>query len=93
MKKVVSLSIASLVSCLSLIAQSQYNFVLAGSSTIPPNTRCNIKGNISVSTGKKLYHVPGQQDYEKTVITTEKGERWFCSEQEAIRAGWTKAPR
>ena len=93
MKKVVSLSIASLVGCLSIIAQSQHNLVLAGSSTIPPNPRCNIKGNISVSTGRKLYHVPGQQDYERTVITTEKGERWFCSEQEAIDSGWTKAPR
>ncbi|MGK7942677.1 MAG: hypothetical protein AB4062_21465 [Crocosphaera sp.] len=93
MKKIVSLSIASLVICLSIIAQSQSNFVLAGSSTIPPNPRCNIKGNISISTGRKLYHVPGQRDYENTVITTEKGERWFCSEEEAIRAGWTKAPR
>ncbi|MDJ0658866.1 MAG: hypothetical protein QNJ42_05185 [Crocosphaera sp.] len=92
MKKNSSLLIVSLVSCLSIVV-SQNNLLLAGSSTIPPNPRCNIKGNISVSTGKKLYHVPGQQDYEKTVITTEKGERWFCSEQEAIRAGWTKAPR
>lgn len=93
MKKMVSLFGISLVGCLSIIVQSQNNLVLAGSSTIPLNPRCNIKGNISVSTGKKIYHVPGQQDYEKTVITTEKGERWFCSEQEAIEAGWTKAPR
>jgi hypothetical protein len=93
MKKVVSLLVTSMVVFSSIILQSQNNSILAGSSTIPPNPRCNIKGNISVSTGKKLYHVPGQQDYEKTVITTEKGERWFCSEQEAIDAGWTKAPR
>ncbi|MDJ0509665.1 MAG: hypothetical protein QNJ64_10490 [Crocosphaera sp.] len=93
MKKVVSLSVAGLVGCLSIILQSQNNSILAASSTIPPNPKCNIKGNISISTGRKLYHVPGQQDYENTVITTEKGERWFCSEQEAINAGWRKAPR
>lgn len=93
MKKVFSLSFASWVGFLSIILQSQNNSVLASSSTIPPNPRCNIKGNISVSSGRKLYHVPGQQDYERTVISTDKGERWFCSEEEAIKAGWTKAPR
>ncbi|MEI6063657.1 MAG: cold shock domain-containing protein [Pseudanabaena sp. ELA748] len=54
---------------------------------------CNIKGNISVSTGDKLYHVAGMEDYEGTTITPSKGERWFCSESEAIAAGWRKAPR
>ncbi len=54
---------------------------------------CNIKGNISVSTGDRLYHVAGMEDYEGTVITPSKGERWFCSESEAIAAGWRRAPR
>ncbi len=54
---------------------------------------CNIKGNISVSTGKKLYHVPGMEDYDSTVIDRLKGEKWFCSEAEAREAGWRKAPR
>ena len=70
MKKVVSLSVASLVSFLSIILQSQNHLVLAASSTIHPNPKCNIKGNISVSTGRKIYHVPDQQDYKNTVITT-----------------------
>ena len=52
---------------------------------------CLIKGNISVATGEKIYHVPGQRDYEKTVITQSKGERWFCSEAEAVAAGWRKS--
>lgn len=51
---------------------------------------CNIKGNIS-SSGEKIYHVQGCQSYNKTVINTEAGERWFCSEQEALQAGWRKA--
>jgi hypothetical protein len=52
---------------------------------------CLIKGNISVATGEKIYHVPGQRDYEKTVITQSKGERWFCSEAQAVAAGWRKS--
>ena len=54
---------------------------------------CLIKGNISISTGKKLYHLPGMEDYESTRISPGKGERWFCSESEAIDNGWRKAPR
>jgi cold shock CspA family protein len=54
---------------------------------------CQIKGNISVSSGNKIYHVPGMEDYESTVVNEGAGERWFCSESEAISAGWKKAPR
>jgi|LakMenEpi03Aug12_release.lakeMendotaPanAssembly.Ray.scaffolds.fasta_scaffold134658_4 hypothetical protein len=54
---------------------------------------CNIKGNISVSSGDRLYHVVGMEDYEGTIITPSKGEKWFCSESEAIAAGWRRAPR
>lgn len=51
---------------------------------------CVIKGNISKS-GERIYHVPGQRYYDVTVISPERGERWFCSEAEARRAGWRKA--
>lgn len=50
--------------------------------------KCNIKGNIS---GDKIYHLPGCASYGKTTIDESKGERWFCSEKEAIDAGWRKA--
>ncbi len=53
---------------------------------------CNIKGNISKD-GERIYHVPGQGNYEQTRISVDKGERWFCSEDEAIAAGWRKAKR
>ena len=52
---------------------------------------CNIKGNISAKTGERIYHMPGQIYYDKTVISLAKGERWFCSEAEAIGAGWRKS--
>ena len=49
-----------------------------------------IKGNIS-SSGERIYHAPGQRYYDKTQINESKGERWFCTEQEAVGAGWRKA--
>lgn len=55
-----------------------------------PNSDCVIKGNIS-SNGEKIYHLPGQRYYNSTVITESKGERWFCSEEEALAAGWRKS--
>lgn len=54
---------------------------------------CTIKGNISIDTGNKIYHLPGMEDYESTVIDPTKGEKWFCTESEAIEDGWRKAPR
>jgi endonuclease YncB( thermonuclease family) len=51
---------------------------------------CPIKGNIS-SNGR-IYHPPWSPWYTRTKITPEKGERWFCSEREALDAGW-RAPR
>ena len=53
---------------------------------------CPIKGNIS-SSGERIYHVPGQQHYDDTRISRAKGERWFCSEEEARAAGWRRARR
>jgi cold shock CspA family protein len=56
------------------------------------NEDCVIKGNISVNSGMKYYHLPGMKDYEATEISPEKGERWFCTEEEARANGWVKAP-
>ena len=58
----------------------------------PPQSGCIIKGNISAK-GRRIYHVPGQEDYAATRIDTSKGERWFCSTAEARAAGWTPATR
>lgn len=53
---------------------------------------CVIKGNISRS-GERIYHLPGQIDYAKVRIDKRSGERIFCSEPEAIAAGWRRAVR
>ncbi|MBL4674548.1 MAG: thermonuclease family protein [Arenicella sp.] len=56
------------------------------------NTACNIKGNISTS--GRIYHTPwGSRSYTKTRINVSAGERWFCSEDEAEKAGWRAAKR
>ncbi|WP_421413518.1 succinoglycan biosynthesis protein exoi [Agrobacterium tumefaciens] len=52
---------------------------------------CNIKGNISINSRERIYHVPGQEYYASTKISPQYGERWFCSEEEARAAGWRKA--
>ena len=51
---------------------------------------CRIKGNIN-SKGEKTYHLPDSATYDKTVITPSKGERYFCSEEAAVAAGWRAA--
>lgn len=51
---------------------------------------CPIKGNISAN--GRIYHAPWSKWYSRTRINTSKGERWFCSEADALQAGW-RAPR
>lgn len=46
-----------------------------------------IKGNIN-SKSEKIYHVPGGQYYDIT-----KAEELFCTEQEAVNAGYRKSQR
>lgn len=56
-----------------------------------PPDGCPIKGNINRE-GERIYHLPGTRDYDITVIHVEDGERWFCTEAEAVAAGF-RAPR
>jgi len=59
----------------------------SGASTAGSTNGCPIKGNIN-SKHEKIYHAPWSKDYAKTKIDTRKGERWFCTEGEAVAAGW-----
>ncbi len=51
---------------------------------------CTIKGNINANQ-EKIYHLIGCGSYEKTAIDESAGEKLFCTEQDAINAGWRKA--
>lgn len=65
--------------------------ILLASEFVPAAVGCGIKGNISYNTGENIYHVPGQEHYTETRISLWKGERWFCSEDAARKAGWRKS--
>jgi endonuclease YncB( thermonuclease family) len=52
---------------------------------------CPIKGRITG--GARVYVLPWSPDYERGRIQKARGERWFCSEQEAVAAGWKPAVR
>jgi hypothetical protein len=60
-----------------------------GCTTPPPG--CFIKGNVSFTSGENLYHVPGGKWYDATVIDPRYGERWFCTEAEAVANGWRRS--
>lgn len=54
---------------------------------VAPDPRCLIKGNVG-SSGGRIYHMPGSRAYPEVRTDARKGERWFCSEREAVAAGW-----
>lgn len=56
-----------------------------------PSGSCRIKGNVSRrNKDQKIYHCPGWPDYYETDINPSEGDRWFCSESEAILAGFRR---
>ena len=55
-----------------------------------PRSGCPIKGNINQE-GVRIYHTPWSPWYGRTKISEGKGERWFCDEAEALKAGWRAA--
>ncbi len=50
---------------------------------------CAIKGNITEN--GHIYHMPWSPWYGRVKVDPAQGERWFCSETEAQRAGWRSA--
>ena len=61
-------------------------------SPAPQEGACIIKGNIS-DRGERIYHMPGGAFYDRTRISSAKGERWFCTEADARAAGWRRSKR
>jgi hypothetical protein len=56
-----------------------------------PPKMCQIKGNITFQ-DDYIYHLPSSPDYADVKMQPEKGERWFCTLDEAISNGW-RPPR
>ena len=57
----------------------------AGAEDSAPNG-CPIKGNVTKH--GRIYHMPWSPWYGQIRMEPDKGKRWFCSEAEAIAAGW-----
>jgi hypothetical protein len=77
-----------------LSAQAEYSDMIAEEAMYYANEGgCVIKGNISIYGEERIYHVPGDEFYDETEINVEKGEQWFCSEEDAQAAGWRRAYR
>jgi hypothetical protein len=55
----------------------------------PPAKPCQIKGNINAQ-GVRIYRPPGCRYDKDTIIDTNRGERWFSTEAEAVAAGWRR---
>lgn len=54
---------------------------------------CTIKGNVRKVGNRRVYHMPDSRNYEKMRMNPKRGDRWFCSEQEARDAGFMPAAR
>jgi hypothetical protein len=48
---------------------------------------CLIKG-VVLSGDRRLYYAPGHPDYERRKVRERRGGRWFCTEEDAMAAGW-----
>jgi endonuclease YncB( thermonuclease family) len=47
---------------------------------------CAIKGNVTAH--GKIYHMPWSPWYAQIKMDPARGRRWFCTEAEAVAAGW-----
>jgi|AntRauTorckE6833_2_1112554.scaffolds.fasta_scaffold02049_5 micrococcal nuclease len=57
----------------------------------PTNDECLIKGNISAKSYGSTYFLPGCANYNRVKIDLRRGEGYFCTEEEAIAAGFTRS--
>jgi hypothetical protein len=57
----------------------------------PTDPACTIKGNISASGHGNQYFTSSCRSYSSIKISPKEGERYFCSEAEAKKAGFTRS--
>jgi micrococcal nuclease len=56
-----------------------------------PSVTCTIKGNISTGEFGKTYFLEECNNYEQVKVDPNRGEKYFCSEEEARKDGFVKA--
>lgn len=57
---------------------------------LDPKIGCIVKANYDKH-GHRWYHLPDFRHYGQTNVNFENGDQWFCTEEEAIKAGFTRA--
>jgi len=55
------------------------------------NEGCLIKGNFRIAKHTRIYHNPDCYNYDRITIKPGTSDRWFCTEEEAIKAGFVKS--
>lgn len=56
-----------------------------------PSEDCLIKGVVT-GMGDRYYYLPDMEGYQDALLLVQYGGRWFCTEEEATRNGFQKAP-
>ena len=64
----------------------------SASGPVAPSPDCTIKGNVN-SSGECIYHKPTSRWYAQIKMHINKGTRWFCSVEDAERAGCRETKR
>src|SRR5665213_2492266 len=64
----------------------------SASGSVAPSPDCTIKGNVN-SSGECIYHTPKSRWYAQIKMQITKGTRWFCSTEDAERAGCRETRR
>jgi endonuclease YncB( thermonuclease family) len=64
----------------------------SASGSVAPSPDCMIKGNVN-SSGECIYHTPKSRWYAQIKMQITKGTRWFCSTEDAERAGCRETKR
>ncbi|MFA6518594.1 MAG: thermonuclease family protein [Candidatus Shapirobacteria bacterium] len=63
---------------------------LCRQATNPENPKCLIKGN-AARDNRNIYFFPGCSDYDRVIVEKNLGDRWFCTEAEAVKSGFQKS--
>jgi len=64
----------------------------SASGSVAPSPDCMIKGNVNHA-GECIYHTPKSRWYAQIKMQISKGTRWFCSVDDAERAGCRETKR
>ena len=56
-----------------------------------PLNNCAIKGNVDDNIQKKFYYLQNCKNYSQVLIDLSTDDQWFCTEAEAVKAGFSKS--